>query len=264
MRSPIESARSKLRWARIHLQTFNAETAVWQQQLLSERNLVTVRLKPHPEAGENAYVGIVTKLPRVPDRFPLIAGDIVHSLRGALDHIAWIMADRNAPARVDDVQTQFPIIHDRRKWTRHPVTRWTHYISPSHVRVLERLQPYHTADPPEDHPLSWVDDLANRDKHRRIHTVAAAPDFLIVRFTAVRDCIVKNQTSVSGPLEVGEPAFWFSVEVTGSHPQVKIDSVFTPTVGFAEGPRRGLAKYVLPNLVTAVARVARICDRLLR
>jgi len=259
MRSPIESARAKLRWSYIHLQAFDAALTAWR----SESHLVTITLKPNPKAGEHAWVGIPKVVPSVPDRFALIAGDLVHNLRGALDHITWVLADRESPGRGDDHQTQFPIITDPNRWGRHPMTRWTNYLSDDDRWLLERLQPFHTASPAEDHPLAWLEALSNRDKHREINAVAAAPEFLLATFTPMRDCVIKDFATVSGALVVGTPALSVTIEPTGPDPHVKVDSAFTPAVAISEAERSGLAHYVLPNLHHSVAQVVRLFEQIL-
>lgn len=263
--SILHGPRAKLARAREHLDALSVEVVRWRQESAAKGDVVEIALQPAPKPGRpHAHVGIVRSVPTPPPRFGLIIGDIVHNLRGALDHVAWYLADRYSPNRGEDTSTQFPIVTSRRRFERPPTQQMLRYLSPADIDIKEKLQPYHTADPPEDGALAYLQLLSNRDKHRTINTVVAAPEFLIMTFTPVRDCEVKNFASISAGLEVGAEAIWLDIVPTGPNPQLEVAPHFTATIAISEGGRSGIAQYVLPNLYRAVLTVIRYFERVLR
>jgi hypothetical protein len=124
---------------------------------------------------------------QVPPVIPVIAGDVVHNMRSALDHLAWLLVDglSNGKASSD---TYFPILTDKKEFrsrvweprkdkrgrARGPLVG----IPLNHpvLKVIESHQPYMRVDsdsgrPPEMYPLAILNTLWNVDKHRTLHTI---------------------------------------------------------------------------------------------
>jgi len=135
-------------------------------------------MEPDLETGDQV-VRIKVRQPerRVPLRLGLIAGDAIHCLRSALDHLAWQLAvigdgpDRN---------TQFPLIDNLNEYRRLE-HRLLHGIAQGHRTRIEALQPYHVrqlvdAGTPLERgdprivnvSLMAIGRLDNVDKHRLI------------------------------------------------------------------------------------------------
>jgi hypothetical protein len=95
-----------------------------------------------------------------------IAGDIVHALRSALDHLAYqlsIAGTDKTPTR----RVEFPIAKD---WNTYEIEkpRKVEGIRPEAVEAIDRLKPYKGGN-----EVLWrIHELDNTDKHRFIFTVA--------------------------------------------------------------------------------------------
>jgi hypothetical protein len=104
----------------------------------------------------------------VPAPAALIAGDFVHCLRSALDHIAWQLALLEVDAPYD--LTCFPIVSDwkdpesRKKFKRSIKSIATDAV----ITEIHAVQPYSRGAAFKDHPLWQLQKLSNTDKHRRI------------------------------------------------------------------------------------------------
>jgi hypothetical protein len=96
----------------------------------------------------------------VPHKALVVAGDVIHNLRSALDHVIWqlVLANGGTPTR----QTDFPI-HLKRK----PV-RIVGGVSPTTQRLVEAVQPFNaeTWEQPTTLPLAKLQHISNVDKHR--------------------------------------------------------------------------------------------------
>jgi hypothetical protein len=108
---------------------------------------------------------------RIPPRFAVLAGEVVHHLRSCLDHIAWHFSSpeyREDPAKSRSIA--FPI------WDKEPVDKKgvpcfhgkVKAIPDAKVRELMRkFQPYDTPDPAND-LLSILHHFDIFDKHREL------------------------------------------------------------------------------------------------
>jgi hypothetical protein len=107
----------------------------------------------------------------VRDEWGLIAGDAIHNLRCALDHLAWQLAMRyfngvepKDPRVIRNIQ--FPIVTDKTKWPGHPHGK---YVTAADLANLEKVQPFYI--PPiagARHFLEGVAEFSNADKHRTV------------------------------------------------------------------------------------------------
>jgi hypothetical protein len=140
----------------------------------------TVINEKDPDGGPNSFrVRVIVDTP--PIEFSLAMGDILHNLRGTLDHLVYAMAEAAVhpqPLSQDIAKkSEFPIIGDTNTHgipgagkkmfadARHTKLRG---ISPQAQAVIESLQPYHRGSQFESHPLWALHELSNIDKHRTL------------------------------------------------------------------------------------------------
>ncbi len=101
---------------------------------------------------------------------PLTIGDAAENLRGALDYLAGILV-REAGNDPVAAKTQFPILErqgrDRSGATQPPDVRGG--VSDEALRIIDAVQPYKIPTR-LDHPLLFVRNLANINKHRSLPT----------------------------------------------------------------------------------------------
>lgn len=171
MSGPLTGAFLKVERARQHLKLLNAEIAAFAAK-------DSYRVAANFE-GEPAEIVIRMyfrdKPASIPLRLSLIAGDAVHNLRSALDHLAYALAQiGTGPTR----HTQFPIFEDAKQF-RDNQDRFLAGIVKRHRARIEALQPYHarpgfleSVKPDSQHPLASnlfllaIRRLDNMDKHR--------------------------------------------------------------------------------------------------
>ncbi|MSQ31165.1 MAG: hypothetical protein EXR64_03945 [Dehalococcoidia bacterium] len=76
-------------------------------------------------------------------RLGVLAADAAHTLRAALDMLAWQLALKSAnPPSEDGRQTAFPICTHPDAWKSNATQRMVERIAPEAVKVIESLQPY--------------------------------------------------------------------------------------------------------------------------
>jgi hypothetical protein len=120
------------------------------------------------ESGFRETILHVNGSPDPPMSIGLLAGDIVHNLRAALDHLMWQLVIANG--QVPDDQTMFPISREERLYLKAREGRKVRGIDAEALRRLDALKPYKggNGDLWELHELDIV------DKHRLLLTAVSA------------------------------------------------------------------------------------------
>lgn len=188
-------ARLKIERARQHLESLRHETRVF-----TETNPYEIVAKRDPQSGDHV-VRIRYKRPnvKVPLRLSLIAGDIAHNLRSALDHLAVQLAIIGTGA---SRTTQFPIFGDEDDY-RQLEDRHLRGIVKGHRTRIEALQPYHvgkliasgqglTGKQDPLMPNVWlmiVGRLDNTDKHRLLLPSIPFSPYSQPRFIGVKKAV---------------------------------------------------------------------------
>jgi hypothetical protein len=207
-------------------------------------NVIPLRREFDPK--ERAIIFRIEKIVEVGDDWGLIAGDAIHNLRSALDHLAWQLALRyfngvepQKPGIVKNIQ--FPIVSDVSKWAGSP-----HRINvtPADVLKLEKVQPFYVTHPVGRHFLEGLAEFSNADKHRTVQLAyTAVGDVTIVgpARSDFTDCvpaiITRNggiiaQTRKAGKSpKSGDEVARFPVWPTGPKPDVKAEVRATGFVG---------------------------------
>jgi hypothetical protein len=227
-----------------------------------------------PEAG--CYVLRFRARKSLPLSMSVRVGEIVHNLRSALDHVAWVLAASNT----DDVgalwepgtreRVMFPVAKTPEAFQSH---RLMPLISQAAKAALDPLQPYTRGHPYQvaRHPLSVLHDLWNIDKHRVVHAGIGAIDLSTTtwrrRAMLMEDFEAAMETEPvegSGPLEDGAPIAYLRFPTLPSPPktlQVEMGGQPTASVlfGAAEyavsvAELEGLCAYVA-SVLTAVRPV---------
>ncbi len=198
---PLSSDYSeKLRRARGHLEDLNT-----RNENFFKKDHYTAITEEDPEGGPNSFQVRVIADP--PDKdFPVTAGDVLHNLRGTLDHLVYTMAVKAAapkPISQDIAQnSEFPIIGDINAKGRagsgsrmFKVARAVKLqgIPPKAQTIIEGLQPYTRGNDFKTHPLWALHELSNIDKHRTllVGTMSNAAAMLLpdqsFNYTFIRD-----------------------------------------------------------------------------
>lgn len=111
---------------------------------------------------------------KIPDRFGVIAGEIIHHLRSCLDHIAWALSSEDY-RREHERAITFPICISKPA-TKQEISSYNRKIkgisSMSALKLIESVQPYNRPNPTDD-PLAIVHELDRIDKHHTLVLVVA-------------------------------------------------------------------------------------------
>lgn len=112
----------------------------------------------------------------IPMHLACVAGDAVHNMRSALDHLSrrLVVASGSTPTR----QTEFPIFRRHNEFLKGSKGKVAG-MSTAIVEAIEALQPYHLKRPDGQetatwHPLWILHDLDRIDKHQGLNVTAVA------------------------------------------------------------------------------------------
>lgn len=136
----------------------------------------TVRYEPNPQAGTD----ILASAEQIPkDPFCLLIGECLHSMRSALDNLAYALAvsyTKPLPPAVAE-KSEFPIfgnVNGQGAADFNKVrVRKIGGMNPLAQAEIERLQPYHRGNGYGLDPLWILHDLDRINKHRLLHVVVA-------------------------------------------------------------------------------------------
>jgi hypothetical protein len=151
--------RVKVKRAEKHLHDLAAD-------LLAARNVRTTVVGPKLDAHTGQATRGFVILPRLPFDAIATAGDIVHNLRSALDHLAYqlvIVGSGKEPSR----RVEFPIAKDFATYAAEKV-RKVEGMRPLAIQAIDNVKPYKGGN----EPLWRIHELDNIDKHRTLFSVA--------------------------------------------------------------------------------------------
>jgi hypothetical protein len=127
---------------------------------------------------------------RIPLRFNVLAGEIIHHLRSCLDHMVWQFS--SPQYRKDHLrQIEFPVFEklptDKNSSSRYE-GKIKGIVSVNVRNLIEKLQPYNFPDP-LDSPIFIIHHLDVTDKHRELVLSTSTgsieiPTGLFLRYTA--------------------------------------------------------------------------------
>jgi hypothetical protein len=189
----------------------------------------------------------------------LRVGDVVHNLRGVLDHLAWQLALAHsgaAPSRPNLIQ--FPIYDDPTRFQRGAAATLA-AIAPSAGDALEAMQPYHaTEQDPSPTLLSWLQYLSNADKHR-VLTVAGLHTFEDIPVDVQpppADLTVAPFVVAGAQLTDGADL----VRIEFTRPDDSMEMVATPRIVHAESVQVSDAPLVLPLGIVMESLITKVVD----
>jgi hypothetical protein len=167
-------------WAKIDRASEHLDSLAFGCRLFLKSKPYYVTADFDPEAGYHVVRLRVRQT--VPLALSVVVGELVHSLRSALDQAVWLIACRSNPVeKLWDERIArkiaFPFADCREKFQAHKLMA---YITDDAKAVLDKAQPYQGTD--QAMALAAVNRLWNIDKHRVVHGGLAAIDLANVRF----------------------------------------------------------------------------------
>lgn len=156
----LEGIRLKIARAKTHIDNLNRS-----MRRFMDSNPYGIEVEQYTET---MYRSVLRIYKGPPLNWSLTAGDAIHNLRSALDHLAWQLALKttNEPFRY----TAFPISDAAERFSESPALK--DIFRPA-IPVIEGLQPYHAADSPRNRGLRFIADVDNVDKHRLVIPIFA-------------------------------------------------------------------------------------------
>jgi hypothetical protein len=136
-------------------------------------NPYKISAKHDPQTRKLIYYLVDVK--PVPMKIALIAGDALHNLRGALDHLAYRLFRIGAEERADAKHVYFPIFDNAAKYHA-GVMEKVHGMRQDAIDAIDATKPYKGGND----ILWWLHRLNIVDKHRLLITVGAAFDSMNV------------------------------------------------------------------------------------
>jgi hypothetical protein len=192
----------------------------------------TVEYDPDAPPDQNLIPHFQAKA--LPHLVTVVAGDVVHNLRSALDHVAWQLVLANGGTPVEPGRgrraTQFPIL------THDPGTlEVAGGVSPAALKIIHDAQPYACVDW-RGRLLAALAHISNTDKHRAAvrggHGVSSwitwqGPDSPAGPWTAAVEVVEANENEAEVRFYVdrdqpgergGMARYWVEVEMAPGGP----------------------------------------------
>ena len=175
----------------------------------------------------------VTKQP--PAELSLIVGDCVHNLRAALDNLVLELAvswnDGGVPRGVER-NSAFPIFSDGSDANLRRLDNMLRGIRPGAKEIIRSNQPYTRPDIATAHPLWWLRQLSNIDKHRLPHVVLFVPSSILF---ALEGAAAIDNEPIWGPAERRAPIVRYRVTDPDGEPDEGARADFQPHFSVAFG-----------------------------
>ena len=193
------------------------------------------------------------------DRWSLIAGDCIHNLRSALDHLVYALAIRDSGKNPppNEGNLQFPIVTKPEKWPDSRDRRLSP-LNPTSQAKIERVQPYNRKHKYLGPLLALLGQLDIADKHRLLtvtswHTVGGD---VRMQCDDPPPSVYRRKT----PIQSGTEDIMF-FETTDSNVSYDYDPEFDITISHSQGPSGehvSSLKYILESLVVEVKDVVNL------
>jgi len=207
------------------------------------------------------YVFLAKSHKAVPDRFAVLAGEIVHHLASSLDHLFAALVTKNG--NMVEKRHYFPIYTSTKKFRKACDRGAISDVSATAQKLISSVQPCKTPAP-RDTILAAVKEINNIDKHRLLIVIVVAGN---LSQTVHIGCKGKDIRDIHGNpaniVSLGDPALvavnekgveFFRIGLAEPTPEFEADTDFSAQIVFAQC---GLAKLVpltqaLPSMIAGV------------
>lgn len=208
MSDVYRQALAKQEWAEKHIEKLQTVIDGWRTF-----DIEAFGCEQNAETGDITYS--LERVPVMPPEIPLIVGDVLHSLRGALDYVACGMVV--AGGGVINSKTKFPIREVAEDWE----VSGLRLVKGAHqqaIEALRRIQPYKAGN----YFLWLLNRLNILDKHR-----------LLVAVSGINSGRTLSPDEQAAEPKGGEDAFF----TNGPRGRVKISAWTTPPVSLHAGQK---------------------------
>jgi hypothetical protein len=214
---PLDGPRLKVVRAREHLHALQRV-----EGRFFERSPFEITDDFNIETGQHVYRIRVLRDPPI-RRFAALVGDCVHNLRSALDHLAWQLSEDASGSNEADTTTQFPIFKTETGYDTRGINQIVR-VGPGAATVIRLLQPFHD-DLATLHPLWFIRELDNGDKHRKLAVSAAAASGYAHKLHAPKDARGTYHLNLSIE-DIRDGEVMAELTVLPPKPQVHVEATF--------------------------------------
>jgi len=184
------------------------------------------------EADRQKWGMLTSARTNIPLRWSVLAGEIVHHMRAAFDHVAWQLSSPSYRSS-NTTQIEFPIYSFDPSTDKDKLRRYQGKVEgiskPSALARIESLQPYKAGNR-FAHPLWLIHDLDRIDKHRELVLFVHALHTNIKIEASVPTLVIQEpfKTKPSRVIPIGIPSDYMEVkgQITG---QIALDKSLTGT-----------------------------------
>ena len=233
----------KLAWSAQHLHTLDLEIQDFMKRY-------PFRARCNHRDGTREFQVVVEEMPLLPPHWPLMAGDAIHNMRSALDHLIWNLIDKSIekPNPQQSLKVAYPVCLTHGKYwgsgdqfpkngMRAQQAQW---IGSDALAIVDGTQPYHMGNLAHEHPLAVIAAYSNEDKHRNLVACGALATAVRFKISALGRF---NRQFVVGPYEFHTTdEWWFEGgaelgTLVFSEPStcddMKVEATFDGTVAFS-------------------------------
>ena len=183
MSGPEPSYLLKFQRALKHMQELNSAIEGW----VTDPDHYESFFDPNPDSTDELFLKVTAKEPLRAYPISLILGDVIQDFRSSLEHLAFALALAHTKPMTDEIarNSQFPIVGDVNSkgvagsgevMFDSQRAKLIGAIHPDAQAIIKFFQPYQSGAPFREHPLWWLSELPNIDKHRLVHVVVTSID----------------------------------------------------------------------------------------
>ena len=226
------SVNLKLERSLEHLDALLAEAQAWTR---AARDRIHVRFNDDRSQHVFTVAGEVTP----PLRLSALAGDCVHNLRSALDHLVFALAHsggRQLEGRIER-RLEFPIFgpHSMSAGDR---DRKIGPLERGAREIILAVQPYRRGGDYASDPLWLLHELDNIDKHRLLHLTAFSHTETLVGLPLASG-YGRALHYMQGPLIEDRPFAYYDARPGDREGEVHMEMGFAFDIAFSQGPAMG-------------------------
>lgn len=233
----LSGAWEKFYWGKAHVERLGVEIDAFL-----DRNLRAFRA----EFDGQGYL-VYPSMEAAPSEWPLVLGDGIHSLRGALDHTMWAMVMRTHKGRLltkrQRKEIQFPLAPSVREVEATPTYKFLDPYSRSIICDLHRNRTW------QYHPFRVLNELSNEDKHRLLLGQVAALDAGTFHLLIGQNSSILKTTQPVVLVDTGDrlsndaPVARFGAILLGPDPQVDVQGYIPGRIEFSPGGGELIVKH---------------------
>src|SRR5450631_3153279 len=235
--SLFSDSRKRVDRAVAHAKTFKS---IWETTLDPTAYSTTIEMNSDWTEGVAKFI----HAPISENNLALELGEMFYQLRAALDALVYktsVLAEKVDPPSNED-RVEFPICHVQSKFERSTVNKAPF---PSKIRDwLETIQPYNasktvgTEYESFNRTLGLLHDCARKDRHRKLHVIAAVPTSIEYKLQPSHGRVTFWQPIEANLLEGKDEFLRFRVDgiSKGDGAKIKLDSAALIEVAIEEIP----------------------------